>query len=191
MQHVLKNQRAVLFLAILDLSMGLIATYVDWPDFFAVPWYLVIFTPICPLYPLLLSANFFYFLKKQKFLQPLLYFTAIGIGSYGLMAFIFYPLYMASQGFGWYELGNIFWVTVYAAQFFIIFPQLKKIPTLYFIPIIAYFFAKDLLDRFGPTFSYIRTNSIPDPLADTLFTAIAILHIGMIFLVFFKSKKSA
>src|SRR3989338_2212337 len=121
------NSKLAMVLAALDLFMAVTATYVDRFEFLSAPWYLVIFIPICPLYPLLLGINFWKFGKAGSFNQFLLNFTAIGIISYGLMAFVFYPLYMLENGFGWYELGNIFWVALYSSQIFVIYHHLNRI----------------------------------------------------------------
>lgn len=174
---ILKNQRLLLLLILLDLGMAITAFTVDFSDFSMVPWYLWIFTPICPLWPFLLGINFFKFRLTGHFWVPLLHFTAIGIISYGLMAFIFYPTYMLTHGFAWYELGNIFWVTLYASQIFLVWPFLKKIPVWWYLLFTLYFIPKDLLDRFGPTFSYQRLGDFTDSTADFLVITLITFHI--------------
>jgi len=176
------------FLIVLDFFMAATATYVDRYEFLAVTWYLVVFVPICPLYPLLLGSNFLLRARSGHFWQPLLHFTAVGIISYGCMALIFYPLYMAGHGFQWYEVGNIFWVLLYSAQIIFIFPHLKKIPPVYYLLIALYFFTKDFLDRFGETFSYQRTGELSEPMANAFLGIIVILHIFALMLVYKKSR---
>lgn len=181
----LTNRKFLSLLILLDLFMAISAIYVDFRDFFVVPWYLVLFVPICPLYPLLLAINFSMFLKKGKFSQGLLHFTMIGIMGYGIMAYIFYPAYLITKGFTWYEFGNMFWVTLYAAQALLLLPVLKKINILWYAPMMGYFMLKDFLDRFGDTFSYHREAVFSSNIENFLFGAVLTLHlIGMLFLIF-------
>lgn len=171
------SRRFISIIIVLDIVMALTALTVDFSDFSMVPWYLWIFTPICPLWPALLAVNFWKYKKDGHFANPLLNLTAIGIISYGIMAYIFYPTYMLIHGFAWYELGNIFWVTLYASQIFLIWPFLKKIPAWWYVIFALYFIPKDLLDRFGPTFSYQRLGDFTDKVSNFLFISILIFQL--------------
>lgn len=159
------------------------AMTIDYRDFIETPVYLWIFVPICPLYPFLLAVNYILYLWRGKWLQWLLNFTAIGIISYSLMAFVFYPLYMYENGFGWYELGNIFWVLLYGSQICVIWPAVRRIHWSGYALILAYFLAKDFLDRFSITYSYQRYSLLSDWLQNTLFIAILILHIAVLLFI--------
>lgn len=179
----LHNRNFLAFLVVLDLFMAISAMYVDWGDFFMVPWYLILFVPICPLYPLLLACNFWHFRNKGNFSQPLLHFTLMGTLAYGIMAYIFYPTYLISKGFAWYELGNMLWVTIYASQAFLLLPLIKKISIGWYVPFIAYFLLKDFLDRFAGTFSYERLKVFSPATENFLFVSIVGLHLfAVIFL---------
>ncbi len=168
-----------------DIFMGISALIVDWGDFFVVKWYLIPFVPICPLYPFLLALIFFLIKRRgeQKINQPLLHFTLIGTIGYGIMAYIFYPTYLITQGFAWYELGNMFWVTLYASQALLLIPLLKKIHFLWYAPVMGYFIAKDLLDRFGETFSYHREEIFSLPIENFFLASIILLHLGAFIMI--------
>lgn len=176
-------------LVILNLVMVFGAMTIDYKDFVETPFYLWIFVPICPLYPFLLAVNYIWYLLRRAWPQFLLNFAAVGIISYSAMAFIFYPLYMYENGFGWYEFGNIFWVLLYGSQIFLIWPHLRRISASSYVFIALYFFAKDFLDRFSVTYSYQRYGLLGDWLQNTLFIAILILHIAAIFIVVKKTSK--
>lgn len=188
----MQSKRLLWILILLDVGMAITAFTVDFSDFSVVPWYLWVFVPICPLWPALLTVNFLTFKRTGRFWNPLLHFTAIGIISYGIMAYIFYPTYMLTHGFAWYELGNVFWVTLYASQIFLIWPFLKKIPVWWYLLFALYFIPKDILDRFGPTFSYQRFGDFTDGVSNFLFLSIAILHLSaIVFLMMRHSAKNA
>ena len=187
----LRNQKFLIFLIVLDLFMTASAIFVDWSDFFSVPWYLIPFVSICPLYPLLLAIVFWKFRRKGSFSQPLLHFTLMGIIGYGIMAYIFYPTFFVTRGFGWYELGNIFWVTIYASQALLLIPYVKKIAFSWYIPFFSYFIVKDILDRFGGTFSYQRFEVFSTATSNFLFIMILSLHLfAGIFLMFLERRNS-
>jgi hypothetical protein len=188
MSRLLKNKRALWFLIILGVIMSLTAMRIDYKDFVETPLYLWIFVPICPLYPMLLAVNYFGYMKNGSFNQPLLHFTAIGIISYGVMAFFFYPIYMFFNGFAWYETGNIFWVTIYAVQIFIILPYLKKIPAWWYSIFASYFLLKDWLDRFSITFSYTRYGLFTDIQSNALLIIIVILHLYALIFLFLRER---
>ena len=179
----LSNKKFVYFLVLLGFGMTVAAWTIDYRDFFEVPWYLWLFIPICPLYPMLLAANYGIFLRRGSFNQPLLHFTGIGIIAYGVMAYIFYPYYMSLNEFRWYEFGNILWVTLYAAQIFLLLPHMKKIAPWWYVIFAAYYVLKDFLDRFSVTFSYVRFGEFTDAQANLLFGAILFLHLGALFFV--------
>lgn len=164
-------------LIVLDLFMTGAALTIDYRDFIETPFYLWIFVPICSLYPLLLVVNYIWFLWQKKWSQWLLNFTAVGIISYALMALVFYSLYMYNRGFTWYEFGNIFWVLLYGSQIFVIWKYLKKIHWVGYASILAYFLAKDFLDRFSVTYSYQRYGILSSFELNVFFVAVLVLHI--------------
>lgn len=167
----------LIFLIALDLFMAGAAFYVDFKEFLIVPWYLWIFTPICPIYPLLIALNLIIYKKRGGFFQPLLHFTLIGALSYFIAAFIFYPAYMITHGLKGYEIGNMLWVALYGSQIFLLWPYLKKIPFWWYLIFGAYYLTKDFLDRFSITFSYQREGDLSGFIANFLFATIVLLHL--------------
>ena len=159
------------------------AMTIDYLDFVETPFYLWLFVPICSLYPFLLALNYLIYLRRRIFSQILLNFTAVGIVSYGIMAFIFYPLYMYEHGFSWYEFGNIFWVLLYGSQIFVIWKHLRRISWTWYTLILTYFIAKDFLDRFSVTYSYQRYGLLSFDLQNILFAVVLILHVSVVFMI--------
>ena len=139
-------------LVALGFLMAGLALNIDLHDFLETPWYLWPWVPICALYPLLLALNYLYFLRKGEFSRFFLGFTVCGALGYGMIAPLFYILYMAEHGFAWYELGNILWVWLYAAQAYFLLPYVRgRLPVWQLGLIFGYFLTKDLLDRFSTT----------------------------------------
>jgi hypothetical protein len=113
-------------LIILNLCMGFLALGYDIPAIRQVPWFMVLFILICPLYPFLLAFHL-YLPKPQAWLQA---FATIPPTIYGGLALAFYPLSMYVSGFTWNETGQIFWVLLYATQAFLLLPK-KPSPATY------------------------------------------------------------
>lgn len=158
--------------------MGAIALSVDFRDFIETPWYLWLWVPICSLYPFLLGVNYLFFLWKGEFSRFFLAFTLIGIIGYGMIAPLFYLLYMREFGFAWYEFGNIFWVWLYAAQGLLLLPYFRApcLPWWQFFLIAGYFFVKDFLDRFSVTWSYVRYEMLSEWHMNLVFVALILVH---------------
>ena len=155
------NKRTLLALIVLNALMGVISNVVDWSWLMSVEWYLRPFTPICSLYPLSLAIWYTVFLVRKKVPNWYTHFIFLGIVSYGIMAYIYYPVSMAKWGFDWRLFGNMLWVTTYALQSFVIVSELKKIPLYQFMLLVSYFVFKDYADRFLGTFIDIRGNDYP------------------------------
>lgn len=179
------SRRRLIFLALLGLIMFGLALRLDLHDFYETPAYLWLFVPICSLYPLLLSINYLFLLKKGAIPQFLLAFTLFGIIGYGVMAPVFYTMYMLESGFSWYEFGNIFWVWLYASQAILLWPYIRRVPSWQFGLIGLYFLAKDLLDRFSVTWSYTRFGVLSETLMNRMFCVAIVVHI-VVFAVLFK-----
>lgn len=177
------SKKQLWFLVFLGFSMSLLALRIDLHDFVETPWYLWPWVPICFIYPLLLALNYLYFLKFGRFPQFLLNFTIFGIISYGIIAPVFYTLYMMESGFSWYEFGNIFWVWLYASQAFLLWPQRKNLPWWQISLIGGYFFVKDLLDRFSVTWSYVRFGALSDNLMNIVFSLLLAIHLGLLLIL--------
>ncbi len=170
------NRRAVYWIIAIDLALGLSSTVVDWPWLIRVPPHLVMFAPICSLYPWLLAVWFSLYLWKRKIPAWFTAFLFAGLFSYGIMAWIYFPLYMSWNGINFHDVGSMFWVAGYALQAFIIASELKKLPLYQFVLIMGYFFFKDYADRYLGTFLDVLLDSYPEHLKTIFFTSALALH---------------
>lgn len=191
------NNRAVYWIMAIDLALGISSTVVDWQWLIRVPPNLVAFAPICSLYPWLLLIWFTLYLRKPKVGRARVpsWFTSflfIGLFSYGIMAWIYFPLYMSWNGINLHDVGSIFWVTMYAGQAFIIASEIKKIPWFQFVLIMGYFYFKDVSDRYFGTFLDVLLDSYPEYLKLIFFVSALTLHsMAAGVLIFLQGKKAA
>jgi hypothetical protein len=193
MSGLKNNKKTLLALICLDAFLAVGSLIADWPWLAMIKWYLLPLAPICSIYPLSLAVWFslYYFGKKI----PVWYttFIFVGIVSYGIMAYIYYPAFIALVGPEFRLIGNMFWVTAYALQSFIISSELKKMPWIHYLGIAAYFGLKDYADRWLGSFVDILRSDFPEPLKNILFISIVILHIGVFTVAFvlpgFRSKR--
>ncbi|MFA5830060.1 MAG: hypothetical protein WC843_06255 [Candidatus Gracilibacteria bacterium] len=170
------NKRAILWIMAIDAALAISSTVVDWPWLIRVPRNLIIFAPICSLYPLLLLIwlTLHYFQKKIP--TWFTTFLFMGLVSYGIMSYIYFPLYMSWTGINFHDVGSILWVTAYAIQAFIIAPDLKKIPWYQYLIIFGYFFLKDYSDRYWGTFLDVLLDSYPEYLKLGFTISVVTLH---------------
>lgn len=180
MSRLKSNKKALYALIAVDLIMAVTSNIVDLPWLMSVEWYLMPFAPICALYPLTLAIWFTLYLTKKKIPNWFTTFIFIGIISYGPMAYIYYPAYMAEFGMHWRLFGNMIWVTAYALQAFIIADQLKPLKIVQYLPIFTYFFFKDYSDRYLGSFIDLTRNGFPENLKNQLFAVMLIIHAGAI-----------
>ncbi len=176
MDQLKYNNRAVFWILAIDLALSISSTVVDIPWLIRVPSALVIFAPICSLYPWLLFIWFGLFLWKKKVPDWFTAFLFMGLFSYGIMAWIYYPLYMSWNGVNFHDVGSILWVTAYGVQSLIIASEVRKIPWWQFLPVIGYFFFKDYSDRYLGTFLDVLLDSYPEMLKLTFFVCTLTLH---------------
>lgn len=174
------NKLALLVLIIIDGFMAVTSNIVDWPWLMSVEWYLMPFTPICSLFPLTLAIWFTIYLFRKKVPTWFTTFIFIGIISYGLMAFIYFPLYMNWAGFKWMGVGNMIWVFIYAIQSLIIASEVHSVKKYQFILIITYFVIKDICDRYFGTFIDFRQPGYPVWLMNLLGVSMIIIQ-GTVF----------
>jgi hypothetical protein len=187
------NKKTLRALICLDVFLAVGSLIADWPWLAMIKWYLLPLAPICSIYPLSLAIWFslYYFGKKI----PTWYttFIFVGIVSYGIMAYIYYPAFISWVGPEFRLIGNMFWVTAYALQSFIIFSELKKMPFAHYLCIAAYFGFKDYADRYLGSFVDILRSDFPEPLKNVLFISIVALHIGVFTVAFalpnFRAKR--
>ncbi|OGC81533.1 MAG: hypothetical protein A2788_02055 [Candidatus Abawacabacteria bacterium RIFCSPHIGHO2_01_FULL_46_8] len=164
----------------LDLFWWLAATIYDWQKLVSTPWYLLPFLPICPIYPLLLAIAFICLKRGRQIPAPLAIFTFMGAASYGIMAYIFYPLYMSATGLDSSAIGNMAWVTFYALQSYLLLPYLKIWPG-WIIILATYFFSKDIIDLKFQQFSYLITPTTPGYVISYSFIAILLIHLTLLY----------
>lgn len=183
-----RHPRILDLLIALDFFWVLAATIYDWQKLAATPWYLLPFMPICPIYPLLLAICFVLFKRHGRIPRPLAIFAFMGSVSYGLAAYIFYPLFMSWIGFDWIAVGNMAWVTFYALQA----PLLKDYLRLHIgwtILLASYFFTKDILDWHMAKFSYFVTSATPMYVKFYTFLSVLIIHSFLLLWLIFRQHK--
>lgn len=185
------NKRAIYWIMAVDFALAVSSTVVDWPWLIRVPPNLVAFAPICSLYPWLLIIWFGLYLWKKKVPSWYTSFLLVGLFSYGIMAWIYFPLYMSWNGINFHDAGSIAWVTAYALQAFIIASEIKKIPWYQFVLVMGYFFFKDYSDRYLGTFLDVLLDSYPEILKTTFFASTLALHtMGGALLIYLQRKNS-
>jgi len=187
--NIKKSKKAIVWLIALDLIMGVTSNIVDWNWLMSVDWYLRPFAPICSLFPLTLAIWLIIYRIKGKVPAWFTSFIFIGITSYGLMAILYFPIYMkVVAGFKWMIVGNLLWVITYAVQSIIIYSEINLIKTYKFILIMSYFLFKDYSDRYLGSFIDTLQPSFPNWLKDFLGITITSIHI-MLFVVIYKIMK--
>jgi hypothetical protein len=190
----LKNKKTTLLMIIaLDIFMAVGSLAVDWPWLAMVKPALLPFAPICSLYPLSLTIWFTLYYFRKKIPAWFTTFIFVAIVSYGFMAWIYYPAYMAWDGIQFRLYGNIAWVTTYALQALIIRSELKVIPLFQYALIALYFGFKDISDRYLGSFIDILRADFPEQLKNTLFICIVALQIAAftaaVAIPYFQSKR--
>lgn len=179
------NKKTLVVLIVLDIFMAIGSNIVDWPAMAQVPWYLIPFAPICSLYPLALAVWFtlWYFTKRVP--QWFTVFVFIGITSYGVMAQIYYPVFIYFEGLHWNLVGNMVWVAVYALQSLIIVSEVKPLKFHQYLPIFAYFLFKDFSDRYLGTFTDILFFDFSEFAKNALFVMLIFIHLSDFFLAYY------
>ena len=170
------NTKSFKMLILLDLFLVTGSTLVDWHWLSSVKWYLLPFAPICSLYPLLLVVWLILYRLKKNIPPFLTSFIFIAIAAYGPMAWVYFPSYMVWYGFDWIIFGNIFWVTAYALQAFVIKTEIKPLPAYQYFIIIAYFLFKDYADFYLGSFWDI-VNDYPSTLKYLLLVSMLSLQL--------------
>lgn len=189
MDGLKKNQQALVFLIGLDLLMAIASNIVDWPWMMSVEWYLRPFAPICSLFPGALAVWFTIYLIRKKVPAWFTTFIFIGIISYGIMAYVYYPLFIHYIEFTWRLPGNMLWVTIYALQSLIIASELKPTRLYQFALIIAYYLFKDYSDRYLGSFIDGLRPDFPGFLKDFLFVTMLLVHMTLFTLVGWNMRK--
>ncbi len=171
------NKKTLILLIILDIFLAIGSNIADYEWLSSVPHYLLPFAPICSLYPLLLAIWFILYYKKKNIHPAFTFFIFLAITSYGIMSYIYYPLYMLHYGVKFRLVGNIIWVTTYSLQSLIILSELRPIKYTYLILILSYFLFKDYSDRYLGSFIDINQSDFPENLKNIFLITILILNI--------------
>ena len=172
------SKKALLAVIGIDIFLAIGSNIADWPWLSSVPTHLLLFAPICSLYPLILAIIFSLKYLGKRVPNWMVSFIFMAIVSYGIMAYIYYPLYMAWDGVTFRLVGNIFWVSFYAIQSLILFSDLKKLPIYQYLLIFAYFAAKDYSDRFLGSFIDILRPDFPKYILDICTYCLITLHLS-------------
>ena len=185
-----QSKRALIVLIILDIFMAIGSNIVDWPILAQVDWYLIPFAPICSLYPLTLAIWFTIYYFKKRVPTAFTAFIFMGITAYGIMAQIYYPVFIYFEGLHFNLVGNMIWVAIYAIQSFIIASELRPLKIYQYIPLIGYFVFKDYSDRYLGTFTDILYFDFSEFAISALFALMIIMHIGSISTTIYISFKN-
>lgn len=183
------NRKALLWLMAIDTALAVSSTVVDWPWLIRVPSHLVIFAPICSLYPFLLLIWFTLYFFKVNIPRWFTAFLYMGLISYGLMSWIYFPAYMTWTGINFHDVASMFWVAAYGLQALIIQSEIRRLPWYQYMLIFGYFFFKDFSDRYLGTFLDVLLDSYPEYLKVLLFTTVICLHIFTAILLLCLGKK--
>lgn len=111
-----QNNLPVLILITLNLFWSGAATIYDRTAIQAVPAWALMFTVVCPLYPLLLALVWYRLLHNLRPLPLLTSFAALPAATYAVLSLVFYPLIMRHEGFSLIDCGQILWVLFYGLQ---------------------------------------------------------------------------
>jgi hypothetical protein len=189
MNNLKHNKKTLIMLICVDTFLAVCSNIVDWPVLITIKWYLLPLAPICSLYPLTLAIWFILYYYRKKIPAWYTTFIFVGIVSYGFMAYIYYPMYMAWDGINLRMIGNMIWVTFYALQSFIIASELKKATILQYIIIATYFAGKDYSDRFLGSFPGIIKGDFPEQLKNIFLISMVLLHIVAFTLAFTRASQ--
>lgn len=110
------KRKIIYWIIILNLIWAASAIVYDWDNLSAIPYYLWPSLIICPVYPLLLFLTWASIYRQKKCNDYLLAFAAIPSIVYLIASMIYYPAWMAYNGFNWLAFGQIYWVAVYGLQ---------------------------------------------------------------------------
>lgn len=184
MGELKNNKKALIALIFLDVFMAVGSNIVDWPAMAYVPWYLIPFAPICSLYPLTLAVWFSLRYFKKRIPDWYTVFIFVGITSYGVMAQIYYPVFIYFEGLHLNLVGNMAWVAVYASQSLIIVSEVKPLKYYQYLPVFTYFLFKDFADRYLGTFTDILFFDFSEFAKNALFALVLVLHVSAFILVY-------
>lgn len=123
--ELMKKNRITILIG-LNIFWAAAALIFDWQEIVHLPYYLIPFLIICPIYPLLLAICWFQLLKFKRPSEWLFSFTIIPSIIYFLAALAYYPLWMHYNYFDWLAFGQVFWVSFYGIQAAFLLPHLRR-----------------------------------------------------------------
>lgn len=109
------DARKIQILITLDICWSLIALVYDWHKLATMSPVIWFFAAICPLYPALLAISWHH-IRNQKSQNWIVGFSANATATFGLIALVYYPLYMYYSHTDFVSLLSIPWLWFYAAQ---------------------------------------------------------------------------
>jgi hypothetical protein len=178
-------------LIVFNFIWSILGIFADWTWLSSIPFYLIPFTVICSLYPPLLLIIYIFIKQGKNPPQALLWFTSIGLISYGLMAQLYFPLLMSWKGFNLHDFGSMFWVAAYGLQFFLIRKYLRPLPLTQLTLVMAYFIAINSTHYFYPTFVDFNIYNYPNWLKYTTAIGTISLQIFAILLTWKVAHKNS
>ena len=153
--HLKRNNVGIGLLLFLNIYLSINAYMVDWDRLTVLPWYLLPVSPICTLFVPLLIVWLFIYKVKQKVHPVFTAFMFTALVLYGMMAFIYYPLVLAVDGFSIWVILVLLFVLGWSLQAFVIASELRELHHIAYLVIAGYFFLKAYTDTFLNTFEDI------------------------------------
>lgn len=173
----------MIYLILADLFWSVCAFVYDWPKLLSIPAAAMIFTIICPLYPLILAL--YWFFERKKWPNSIfLAFGAIPSAILIILALIYYPTQMIYNGFDLLGLGQIFWVAFYGLQGWFLILN-RKISNMYILLTGIFLIIKLTIDYIYKDFGYLGMETLPQNilLIIYLFSLFLVLSVCL-FLIF-------
>lgn len=175
----MKNiKRYAKLLTLLNVILSLSALIYDLPAIKNIPLIYWPFIVICPIYPALLAVCWHKITRVQKINPLLIAFATIPSIIYFVGAALFYPLWMAHNGFNIYALGQVFWVALYGLQaiylYFIL--RVNYRATLMVISFLATSF---LIQHKTKTYGYLDLTNMPENQIISIYLILIIIAVAI------------
>lgn len=146
-------------LILLNVVWALSALVYDWQAMRQIPVLLWPFIVICPIYPALLAIVW----NRERIKKPqnsfLLAFAVFPSIIYLLASLLYYPAWMATNGFDWAAFGQIFWVLFYGAQAIYLYNKIKM-PLLPRLSVAVFLATSFVVQYRSNTYGYLDFISI-------------------------------
>ena len=167
-----------LIIVVIDLVWTGSALVYDWPALGHIPFYAWPFIIICPVYPFLLALVWRQYYRRRKPNQFLLAFAALPSATYFVAALIYYPTWMAANGFDWLAFGQIFWVAFYGLQgFWLLRHQTINVNALNLAA--AFLLISFVAQYLSQTYGYLDLAGIDRTVVTTEYIILGLIVIGL------------